>query len=37
MYDLPSVNDVKKVIVNEDTVRKNQEPVIIKADPALVS
>lgn len=37
MYDLPSVNDVKKVIVTEDTVRKALEPVIIKSDDALVS
>ena len=37
MYDLPSVNDVKKVLVNEDTVRKDEEPVVIKADSALVS
>ncbi|HIV56070.1 MAG TPA: ATP-dependent Clp protease ATP-binding subunit ClpX [Candidatus Anaerobiospirillum stercoravium] len=34
MYDLPSVSDVKKVIVNEDTVRKALEPVVIKTDDA---
>ena len=37
MYDLPSVHDVKKVVVNEETVRKNEEPVVIKTDSALVS
>ena len=37
MYDIPSVHDVKKVLVNEDTVRKDEEPVVIKTDSALVS
>ncbi len=38
MYDLPSVSDVQKVVVDEDTVRKGTEPQIIKSDDsALVS
>lgn len=32
MYDIPSVDNVTKVIVNEDTVRNGTEPVIIKSD-----
>lgn len=38
MYDLPSVSDVQKVVVDEDTVRNGTEPQIIKGDDsALVS
>lgn len=32
MYDIPSVDNVTKVIVNEDTVRNGTEPLIIKSD-----
>lgn len=34
MYDIPSVDNVKKVIVEEDTVRNGTEPVIVKDTPA---
>lgn len=37
MYDLPSVSDVKKVLVDEDTVRSGTEPVLIKNDGLLAS
>lgn len=38
MYDIPSVNDVKKVVVDENTVRNGSEPLVIKTDnSALVS
>ena len=30
MYDLPSVSDVRKVIVDENTVKKGSEPIIVK-------
>lgn len=30
MYDIPSVDDVKKVVVDENTVRNGTEPIIIK-------
>lgn len=30
MYDMPSVSDVKKVVVDEDTVRNGTEPLVIK-------
>lgn len=32
MYDIPSVNDVKKVVVTEDNVRNGTEPEVIKFD-----
>lgn len=32
MYDIPSVKDVKKVVVDENTVRTGSEPIIIKTD-----
>ena len=32
MYDIPSVDNVKKVIVNKDTVINGTDPVIIKTD-----
>lgn len=30
MYDIPSVNNVVKVIVDENTVKNNQEPLVIR-------
>lgn len=32
MYDIPSVSDVDKVVVDKDTVEKNQEPLVLKKD-----
>ncbi len=32
MYDIPSVHNVTKVVVDEDTVRKGQEPIVIKSE-----
>lgn len=32
MYDIPSVDNVKKVVVTEDTVVKGTDPVVIKND-----
>lgn len=31
MYDIPSVHDVAKVVVDENTVRQGSEPLVIKA------
>ena len=30
MYDIPSVHDVKKVLVDENTVKNGSEPLVIK-------
>ena len=30
MYDIPSVDDVEKVVVDKDTVEKRQEPLVLK-------
>ncbi|NLK84821.1 MAG: ATP-dependent Clp protease ATP-binding subunit ClpX [Aeromonadales bacterium] len=32
MYDIPSVSDVDKVVVDKDTVEKNQEPLVLKKE-----
>lgn len=32
MYDLPSVGNVERVVVNEDTVRNGTQPILIKKD-----
>ena len=34
MYDIPSVSDVQKVIVTEQTVREGTEPQIVKKNEA---
>ncbi|MCI5638520.1 MAG: ATP-dependent Clp protease ATP-binding subunit ClpX, partial [Succinivibrio sp.] len=30
MFDIPSVDDVEKVVVDKDTVEKHQEPLVLK-------
>ena len=32
MYDIPSVKNVEKVIVDKNTVENHQEPLVIKKD-----
>lgn len=32
MFDIPSVDDVEKVVVDKDTVEKHQEPLVLKKD-----
>jgi ATP-dependent protease Clp ATPase subunit len=29
MYDLPSIDDVKECIVNDETVRAKQRPILV--------
>ncbi len=29
MYDLPSIDDVKECIVNEETVKAKQRPILV--------
>ena len=33
MFDLPSVDDVSKVVVDENTVRRGSEPLVLKRSP----
>jgi ATP-dependent Clp protease ATP-binding subunit ClpX len=35
MYDIPSRDDVAKVVVTEQTVRENVNPTIVPRQPAL--
>ncbi len=32
MYDLPSVKNVQKVVVDKNTVENNEEPLVVKAN-----
>ena len=29
MYDIPSQTDVEEVIINEDTIKKNEKPLVV--------
>ena len=37
MYDIPSVHDVAKIVVDESVVREGKEPLIIRKDQQSVS
>lgn len=37
MYDIPSVSNVKKIVVDESVVKEHKEPLIIKNDEVSVS